>query len=114
MTPIEIMSRFKVNRPINIESFGFFGPFEIGCHGKYHMDIALLTEDYFEIAGTTQVTPVINHGDLFHVKFDSGIPILPCLWYMAKFSLLVIPEFPFLIFQRFDIKFCRVLQRVKV
>lgn len=53
------------------------------------MEIEVLTEDFTSIAQTKTVTPFIKSKELFHVKFDNAVPILPCTWYYAKFSLLV-------------------------
>jgi len=80
--------RFRANRPISIVSYGFFGPATSKSHGKYHMEIELLTEDYYQIAKAEVVTPVIRGPETFHVKFNEPVPILPCTWYNAKFSLL--------------------------
>jgi hypothetical protein len=86
--------RFRANRPISIVSYGFFGPLAEGSQGKYHMDIELLSENFCPIASTTQITSVIKTSEIFHVNFENPVPILPCTWYHAKFSLLVSSNVP--------------------
>ena len=85
--------RFRANWPISILSYGFFGPHGgvSSSGGKYHMEIEVLTEEFLSIAKTNQITPHINPGEEFHVRFDYPVPILPCTWYYAKFSLMVSP-----------------------
>jgi hypothetical protein len=82
-----IYSRFSVDQPVAILSYGFYGPYA-SEFASYQVSIKLLKDSTEEIlAEVDDETIVAKMKEIFHVKFSKPVNVYPGMQYRAWFAI---------------------------